>query len=347
MTAHHYSTLDRLLHRVALGTPRLRRLFFDLDCSLAGAADSNWEIEAPVYVSGLARAGTTILLEALYSTGVFTALTYRNMPFVTAPGVWARASFSHRKRAVSRERAHGDRLDVSYDSPEAFEEVFWDTIAGDVYKRNDRLLFHDIDQQGLQDYRTYVGNVIRSAGNPKRRYLAKNNNNLLRIRSIRKAFPDSVVLVPFRAPWNHANSLLRQHRRFLEAHAEDRFGLHYMNWLGHFEFGANMKPFDAGPGSRPVSPDKALEIDYWLRYWRHVYEYVLTHHADDIVLVDYDRLCGSPRETLSRLATAVQLPGNRLTVFAEMIDERGSLAGQSCIPDDVGDLYSELQKAAL
>ena len=41
-------------------------------------------------VTGLARAGTTSLLNHLSETGAFASLNYRHMPFLMAPGTWAR-----------------------------------------------------------------------------------------------------------------------------------------------------------------------------------------------------------------------------------------------------------------
>ena len=38
-----------------------------------------------VFVSGLARSGTTALLNALYQSGTFASLSYDDMPFILAP----------------------------------------------------------------------------------------------------------------------------------------------------------------------------------------------------------------------------------------------------------------------
>ena len=55
----------------------------------------------------------------------FETLTYRDMPFILAPLLWDKISRPLRKAGEKVERAHGDGMMVSFDSPEAFEEVVW------------------------------------------------------------------------------------------------------------------------------------------------------------------------------------------------------------------------------
>ena len=58
------------------------------------------------------------------------------MPFVLCPMIWQRFTKSFHIRDDARERAHGDGLTVSVDSPEAFEEIIWRHFWPDHY-RND------------------------------------------------------------------------------------------------------------------------------------------------------------------------------------------------------------------
>ena len=39
-------------------------------------------VKEHVFITGLARSGTTILLNALYKSNIFASLTYSDMPFV-------------------------------------------------------------------------------------------------------------------------------------------------------------------------------------------------------------------------------------------------------------------------
>ncbi|NMW21431.1 MAG: hypothetical protein HKK67_07330 [Chlorobiaceae bacterium] len=70
-----------------------------------------------------------------------------------------------------------------------------------------------------------------------------NNNNILRLGSFRQAFPDALIIVPFREPVQQAISLLQQHTQFWAMHERDSFSRYYMEWLGHHEFGRTHRPF--------------------------------------------------------------------------------------------------------
>ena len=67
-----------------------------------------------VFVSGLARAGTTILMREIHGSGDFGSLTYADMPFVLAPNFWRRLSANGAKAKPRAERAHGDGIEVEF-----------------------------------------------------------------------------------------------------------------------------------------------------------------------------------------------------------------------------------------
>ena len=117
---------------MALGVPFISKVSFDLDGLLPIKRQDNPD-ERHVFVSGLARAGTTILMRTFFDTGQFRSLSYRDMPFVLMPGIWKNLSKSFQKQEKAKERAHGDGIYVDFDSPEAFEEVFWRTFSGNEY----------------------------------------------------------------------------------------------------------------------------------------------------------------------------------------------------------------------
>ena len=131
-----------------------------------------------IFVSGLARSGTTILLNALFKSKKFSSLSYKDMPFVLAPNFWSKFSLSNNDSAMV-ERAHGDGIKVSTESPEAFEEVFWKT-------------FSDRNNESKKKYKDYV-QLINQRYNQER-YLSKNNQNIRRLELISKIFPHSKIL---------------------------------------------------------------------------------------------------------------------------------------------------------
>jgi len=231
----NYSFASKVLHHLALGNRALAEASFDVEQSLYASPASQADEGRHVFVAGLARAGTTILMRSLYETGLFRSLTYRDMPFVLAPNLWRAVSRHSRREAVPSERAHGDGILVDFDSPEALEEVFWRVFCRDDYIRSDQLIPMQADDEIVAKFRAYIRVILK--GGETRRYLSKNNNNILRLSSIAAAFPAAAILIPFRDPVQHAGSLLRQHRHFLAVHEADPFSRRYMTWLAHHEIG--------------------------------------------------------------------------------------------------------------
>ena len=192
-----YSFLERLLHRLALHYGPIADMSFDLDQMTVQADPAEIVLQRHVFVSGLARAGTTVLMRRFHATGQYRSLTYRDMPFVLAPNLWRRLSQSSRREVERSERAHGDNLLVDADSPESLDEVFWRIFAGDEYLESDRLKPHAPGGELVEKYVRYV-NAILSAHDPRLdRYLSKNNNNILRLGTIHRAFPNASALSPF------------------------------------------------------------------------------------------------------------------------------------------------------
>ncbi len=347
-----YTLSSKALHHIALNNSKIKELAFDIDCMITKFRSRVFEISSPVYISGLARAGTTILLEALYSTGAFTTLTYRDMPFVTAPYLWSKVTKGHMlKESLMKERAHGDQLYVNYDSPEAFEEVFWMTFSDAAYVKNSYLELHDIETELLKKYNRFVGNIIaRQENGVPLRYLAKNNNNLMRIKAIKSVFADSIIIVPFRNPLDHAKSLHIQHERFLEKNNEDPFSLKYMSWLGHYEFGAGFKSFKVSPEALPKNREEPRRLDYWLRYWKCVYEYVIENNASDVIFFNYDKFCENPDAILDKLESELSLKDGSLKPFSTNIRSVRKYVHPleaQILPHQIRNIYERLQGLSL
>ncbi|MEQ9488619.1 MAG: sulfotransferase [Alphaproteobacteria bacterium] len=310
-----YGPMARLLHRIALSARPIREMTFDLDQSVGGKLDDRAVTAAdPVFVSGLARSGTSILLRALYSTGCFSTLTYRHMPFVLAPRLWRRFTAGHEKAGAETERAHGDGMNVSFDSPEAFEEVFWLTFVDDAYVTQDSLKAHDVDSETIEKFRLYVAAVTDcDRGNHKKagarlRYLSKNNNNVLRFGAIRRAFPDAAIVVPFRHPLEQAASAHALHTRFDEQYSDDAFGRSYMRWLGHFEFGRDHRPALIGRTRERLAGLSPDQTDYWLSYWIAVHETLLEQATPlALRLVGFADLCDNPGRLFTGLFDSLGL----------------------------------------
>lgn len=324
-SASNYSFIDRALHRLAFSAPAVQKMLGELESDFLGRRLAGVESRDEVFVTGLPRAGTTLLLDLLHGTGEFRAFTYRDMPFILAPILWDRLSGSFRKRGTKIERAHGDGVAVSFDSPEAFEEVIWLAYLRTRYVRADTLAplaAGMLTEEFRNAIRTTVCKLLLNrgdsgTGSPSLRYLSKNNANISRIGAVADLFPTSKILIVFREPAAHVQSLVTQHRRFLQMHATDHFARQYMEWIGHYEFGANCKPIDfqgwLEGETRPFRIDEA----FWLRYWTAAYGSALKHRAHNVCFVDFDRLLEVPGPSLESLAGAVCLrEKNRLVAAA-------------------------------
>ena len=266
---NNYSWLEQKLHEFALSSKFMREVTFDFEST---NISSTCENEHHIFITGLARAGTTILLNALYKSDVFASLSYADMPFVLAPNLWSKISFI-KKDLELKERAHGDGIKVSKESPEAFEEVFWKT-------------FED-DEELKEKFRIYISNIVFKY--KKQRYLSKNNQNIRRIELISSIFTKSKILVPFREPIQHAYSLLSQHRKFIEESKNDKFISKYMKWIGHTEFGPNYIPIH----NQNLNFQNDLEINHWIEQWyltyRHSFESL--KNQKNVKFISYEKLC--------------------------------------------------------
>lgn len=311
-----YGFPSRLLHRIALGVPFVTQTSFDIERALNKVAPSRSDHH--VFVTGLARSGTTILLRALYETEVYRSLTYRDMPFVVMPNVWKRFSKIFRIYEEEKERAHGDRIQISFDSPESFEEVFWRTFCGDDYIKADYLCPHSVDPYTIELFVEFVSLVIASGDSTQTRYLSKNNNNILRLSAIHEAFPNATILIPFRDPIQQANSLLKQHVLFSKRHQSDTFSYDYMKWLAHHEFGLTHRPFRfAACESRYESRYNPTNINYWLNIWLTTYRYVLEVIPEGAMLVCYENLCSQPKEIMDKILRAADVESNAGSLTTE------------------------------
>lgn len=267
---NNYSWLEQKLHQIALSSKFMREVMFDVESS---AISINQTDDNHVFVAGLARSGTTILLNALYESDEFSSLSYKDMPFILAPNLWSKLSLN-KKNINLVERAHGDGIKVSTESPEAFEEVFWMTFAEDNKDTKEK----------FKHYLQLINHKYQ-----KKRYLSKNNQNIKRLLLISKIFPHSKIFIPFRNPIQHAYSLFFQHKKFLEDSKNDNFISNYMKWIGHTEYGLNYIPIH----DKNLCFEDDLTINHWLEQWYLTYQKCFNNLQNNVnvYFICYEKLC--------------------------------------------------------
>ena len=301
-----YSAASRWLHRLALGNYGVARLTLKASGGRkSGASDATIK---KVFVTGLARAGTTRLTQVLASLPGFRSATYQDFPFPLMPDTWRRINTAGAK-GDPVERKHGDGILVGYDSVEAIEEYFWKVVSNDSYITEQTLKFDTIDWTKLNLFGDYVSAVVRAGGpveDPT--YLSKNNNQIVRLEALHEALPEASFVVPIRDPVSHALSLFRQHERFSRLQTDDPFVLEFMDWLGHHEFGQHTKVFDLGKSDAfaRIQTYPRSSPNHWMAVWINYHRYLADLAGlDRVVLFHFGSFCRYPSESMAALASEI------------------------------------------
>lgn len=275
-----YSWLQKKLHQIALSSKFIREATFDIE-NLIVPYNKNID-DKHVFVAGLARSGSTILLNAIYDSNLFASSSYLDMPFILAPNLWKKLPKKNIDYNKFIERSHKDGVKISIKSPEAFEEVFWKTFE---HAEDSKIKFERFVNLVTYKYK-------------RKRYLSKNNQNIRRVNYLSSIFPNSKILIPFRDPIQQATSLLLQHNRFNEYSKNDNFISDYMKWIGHTEFGPNYKPI-----KKEITYNNYNELNHWIEQWILSYEDQLDiiNNNKNILPICHEMLIGSHKYWLKIL----------------------------------------------
>jgi hypothetical protein len=319
--AARYGAGERMMHAMAFSGPVTTRALAGLDDRLASRVHRGPAGRPPVFVTSLARGGTTALLNALHGLPEVATHRYRDMPFMAAPVLWSRLS-GPRRGGPERERAHGDGMRIGLESPEAFDEIFWMHFWPGHYREEGIAPWAagDLKPEARAFLERHFRKIahLRRPGAPERvRYLSKNNANIARLALLPVMFPGCDAVLALRDPAAHAASLHRQHLNFRKLHAEDAFTRRYMRDIGHLEFGALHRPilFDPGllAGRDPARPD------YWLAYWISAFEAVagaVGAPGARVHVVSQDALRAAPDRVMAALLERLALGGGADRGFA-------------------------------
>jgi hypothetical protein len=306
-----YSGSDKLLHRVYLGNYPISLAALEMEEILYGKKAKQAPVKEMVFVTGLARSGTTAVMNKIFMSGEFASLQYSNMPFLLNPNLWKRKS-----EIAMHERAHGDGIYIDGNSPEEFDEYFWKAALKDSFIKENGLELHDVSDDLIRKFSDYVHLICLAKG--KNKYLSKNNNNILRFKGI-CSLPNQKTIVMMREPLAHASSLLKLHLQFCKEQEEDPFVLEYFDYLGHHEFGKHHKPFlltDEFEERR--NEFKTDDINYWLSVWLNYYKHVLKLAEQSpkvFMLIRFEDLIEEPNTVINYLV-------NELNLESEFLPEK-------------------------
>ena len=304
----------RLYWKTRLGvmlTPLQRRLG-DLESRLLADDIAQVPIEGPIYVTGLARAGTTIVTELIAAHPSVTSHRYADFPFLHTP-YWR--NWLHQRTRVAApqpvERAHGDRIEVTIDSPEALEEPLWMLHFRDQHDESiDQVLDARTSNPAFEQYyRDHIRKLLLVRG--RSRYLAKGNYNISRLGYLRRLFGDARFIIMVRRPEWHIASLAKQHRRFMQAGRDNPRVRTQLAATGHFEFGPDRIAINVGDDAALAQVRRCWaegrEVEGWARYWAMLYGWLADQlQGDDslsrsCIVVRYEDLCDHPASTIERI----------------------------------------------
>lgn len=355
------SFFEDLMSRLAAARPGWWRWLAGRETNNYADQLENRPIDRPVYITGLARSGTTLLLECLAAHEQAATHRYRDYPFVHIPVWWNRAlDRSGAREGAPVERFHQDRMFITSQSPEAMEEPLWMAFfpkchlpfeshvldAGDTHP-----VFEDF-------YRAHIRKILFLRHGS--RYVAKANYHVTRLGYLKHIFSDARFIIPVRSPAGHIASLLRQHRHFCDQEQKDRRVLNHMRRAGHFEFGLDRRPINVGDQK---AVDRILQL--WAAgqdvhglalVWRSVYQHVIACLSEDsalrasTLLLSYDDLCRAPEDYLRRIYAHCEL-----AISDQLIcDQAAGISARSyytpdfsdqelsCINGETGDVYERL-----
>lgn len=300
-------------------TQRLWRRLADLESSTVREEITQLGIHCPVYVTSLPRSGTTILTEMLERHPDLTCHRYSDFPNIWTP-YWRNYLLQKTRRQAPKleERAHQDRIRVSNDSPEAVEEVLWMYFFPSAHDAQSNHVLDGTTRNREFDgfYREHILKLL--AIRHARRYLAKGNYHVSRIRYILSLFPDAKFLIPVRDPVSQVASLARQHALFTLASREDSRVPLQLAWSGHFEFGPGRTQVNFGnsQASRAIRDawEQGSEVEGWARYWAVTYQHILDQLQEfpevreACLLFRYEDLCTHSAAVIDTICDHCELP---------------------------------------
>jgi len=283
-----------------------------LETSMVADSLDDIQINNPVYVSGLARSGSTILLEILAGIPGVASQQYKDFPPVFTPYAW-NTLLRHMKTgpATPAERAHKDGIMVTEESPEAMEEPIWMSFFPSAHDpEHSNVIDAATADHGFGEfYRSHIQKLL--AVREGTRYLAKANYQVTRLEYLLHIFPDARFVIPVREPAAHIASLIKQHDLFSRGQRANPRAREHLRRVGHYEFGLDRVPINTGDdaATRNVLDlwNQGEELAGWIAYWSQVYGYLADRVDANPALRDatrfvvFEELCADPDQQLRQI----------------------------------------------
>ncbi|MCG3220983.1 MAG: sulfotransferase, partial [Candidatus Heimdallarchaeota archaeon] len=302
--------------------PRLTLKLSDWESKRLRKKTKQVVIERPIYVLGLARAGTTVTVEML---GKHPDVAYHKYLHLVNPYIphWIQKIANVLpifKKPV--ERLHKDKLLVNRDSPEAVEESYWIRFFDSIKKeKTSDILDKNIVNPEFEKY--YVEIIKKLLVNQKSsRYITKNNYIISRMEYIKKIFSDAKFILMTRHPINHIASLVKQDKVLKELEIDDERLLDWTKIMGHREFGTakiciNLDNLSTIEKIRKLWLDKNTHVEGWAIYWASIHQYILdllhknNELADSTMLLRYEDLTDESEAYINKILEHTEISAEK------------------------------------
>lgn len=317
--SHGVALTDYLQARFAARFAGPLRALGNLETRFNASKVYKTQVDRPVFICGLARSGTTLLLEKLTRVDGTASHRYRDFPFVMIPLWWHRFTSVFGREQQPTERPHNDGIVISRESPDAFEEPIWQHFFPNAHHPDhpQRLNGETVNPAFERFFDEHIRKLLTLRGGA--RYVSKGNYNVARIEYLAKLFPDARFIVPIRHPLSHIASLVRQHQNFVDGAGRDRKIGDYLRAAGHYEFGPQRLPIALTPKSGQAAQaawDRGEQMLGYAHQWADIYGFVAELGAADdalagrIHMVRFEDLCGHPETELAAVLRFSELAGS-------------------------------------
>ena len=228
-----------------------------------------------IYICGCPRSGTTIVTHLLSNCNDLGYFQYKDVPFIHNLFFWSKINNLFYLGLKKSKRLHGDSIQISPDSPDSFEELFWARNLKD-YENSYFQVLENENLELLKKYKFFINKLL--AIKKKKNYLTKNNNNIFRLKFLLNSFPNLKIIFCFRHPFDTVVSMVKVHNKFLKEGLIDKFFYTKLNYLCHFEFGLERKPFKLNSKNYKKTMDHWIRnenIDGYLLQWIDLHNFIL------------------------------------------------------------------------
>ncbi|MBS3794143.1 MAG: sulfotransferase [Candidatus Thorarchaeota archaeon] len=326
--------LAKLVH----SNPQIGDALHGLESRYLNSKLNKTRIEKPIYVVGLARAGTTITTQMLGEHNKIATHTYLNMPMPYLP-YWFRRLVSNTSIMTKpTERLHKDGLMVTRDSSEAVEEIFWQRYFQETLEENESsIINHNGDNTKFERfYMSHIKKLLLSHG--ASRYACKNNYNVARMKYIQSLFSDAKFVILVRNPFSHIASLVKQDMVLERLKHENPFLQDWTKIIGHRDLGSwkiciNLDDGDTVKSIRKLWSENGTYVKGWALYWSYIYRHIHNRLQNDeklnrnSLVVNYEALCKSPKHMIDGIFKHIEINDRDFRRvredYAELLHEPG------------------------